>query len=245
MTRCPSDLALELHLFDPAASAVSGHLAACGACAERLAAMERVGAEFRAQVFPATVDRVVEAARPRLPLRRWLSWAPFPALAAAAALLLLLPAPRPPADYVGVKGAGLGLGVFARIRGSVEAVRDGERVPAATALRFRVHPAWPCRLWLLSVDGAGQVSRLFPATGDGGAPLGSAGTLPGGAVLDGRPGPERIYAICTRSPLSFATAERAARAAAAGGPGAVRSAGALAGLPEGAAQATLLLEKGP
>jgi hypothetical protein len=245
MTACPSELKLELHLLDPTASAVAGHVARCPDCRVRLDAMERLGAEFRAQVFPATVEWVVGAARPGRTLRWLLAWAPFPALAAAGALLFLVPAPRPPDDYVGLKGVELGLAVFAQVQGAARAVGDGDRVPAASALRFQLKPSAPCRLWLVSVDGAGQVSRLYPATGEASAPLGGPGPLPGGAVLDGRPGPERIYAVCTREPLAFSEVERAARAAAAGGVRGVRSGGALHGLPRGAAQATLLLEKGP
>ena len=166
MTRCPSELKLELHLLDPASSPVAGHVAGCAACGARLAEMERLGDEFRAQVFPATADRVVAAARPRFSLSRLLTWAPIPALAAAAALLFLVPHPQPPDDYVGVKGADIALAVFAQAQGTVLAVTDGGKVPAGAALRFQVKSSVPCQLWLVSVDGAGQVSRLYPASGD-------------------------------------------------------------------------------
>jgi len=246
MSRCPSDLALEKHLLDPSASPLAAHLTGCAPCRERVAEMERQGAEFRAFVFPATVDRVAgaAAARPSM-LGRLLTLAPFPALAAVAAALLLMPAPQPPPDYTGVKGAEIRLTVYAQLPGEVRALADGARVPASAALRFQVRPTAPCRLWIVSVDAADQVSRLYPTEGDAGAPLGEGGAVPGGALLDGRPGPERIYAVCTRGPLPFAAVERAARTAAAGGAEAVRTGSPLSGLPAGALQATLLLEKSP
>ncbi|HEX9052482.1 MAG TPA: DUF4384 domain-containing protein, partial [Anaeromyxobacter sp.] len=167
---------------------------------------------------------------------------PLGAAAAAAVLLVLA---RPPAGHVGTKGGGLGLSVFVSDGAAARAVTDGEAVPAGAAVRFQVRPARACRLWVVSVDGAGQVSRLFPPTGDSAAALETASTLPGGARLDGRAGPERIFAVCSPAPLLYADVERAAQASAAGGEGPLRAARALPGLPPGAAQATVLLEKRP
>jgi hypothetical protein len=99
-------------------------------------------------------------------------------------------------------------------------------------------------LWLLSVDGAGQVTRLHPATGDA-APPPAGGELPGGAVLDGQAGPERLYAVCSAGPLAWQEVEGAARAAAGGGEERVRAGATLEGLPTGTTQTTLLLEKRP
>ncbi len=240
---CPSDLALEVHLRDTAASGLSPHLAGCERCRARLAEMERQGEEFRRFVYPATVDAVVAAARPR---RWWRSWAvllPVPALAAAAVLLLVLPR-GPSDDYLGVKG-GLALTVFTPSPSGSRALADGSEVPAAAALRFQVRPRAACRLWIASVDASGQVSRIYPPAGEGGAEVARPGPLPGGAVLDGKGGPERFYAVCAPGPLAWSEVERAARAAAGGGAAAVRGAGPLRGLPEGTVQETLVLEKKP
>jgi len=73
--------------------------------------------------------------------------------------------------------------------------------------------------------------------------LASAFDLPGGAVLDGKPGPERVIAICTPGPMYYAAVERAVQAAMARGETAVRGNRVIRGLPEGAAQASILLEK--
>ncbi len=236
---CPSDLALERHLQDPPRSALAPHLEACPACREQVARMEAEGDEFRRLVYPATVGAVEEAAEKAAGWRRWrLSLWLAPVAAAAAAVALWW---GPGSDYVGVKG--FPFTAWLADPAGARAVADGGGVPAAGALRFRVQPPVPCRLWIVSVDSGGQVSRLYPAEGDGGAEVREGGALPGGAVLDGRPGPERLFAVCARNPLPFARVEQAVRAATGGGAGAVRSGKVLAGLPRGAVQATLLLEK--
>lgn len=247
--RCPSDLALERHLLALAGSPLAGHLAACPGCAARLATLQRQGEEFLRFVYPATVEAVeAAAAHPGL-FSSWRRWfALVPALGGAAALALFLARPvAPPDDYLGVKGGGpLGLAVFVQEGSAPRSARDGEPVPAGASLRFRVRTARPCNLWLLSVDGRGQVSRLYPTQGEGGAALERSADLPGGAVLDGQAGPERIIALCAPAPLGWSSAEAAVRAAfGAPGPEAVRRVTAIAGLPAGTAQDALLLEKRP
>jgi hypothetical protein len=247
VTRCASELALEAHLFDPARSRVRTHVASCGNCRSRLARMQHEGEEFRRYVEPRTIDRVVT--RVEAPAARGLGrllhlLVPAGGFAAAAAALLLL-SPRPPADYLGAKGAPLALQVFV---GSAEGVRelaDGESVPAGSLLRFRVASGQPCRLWLLSADAQGAVSRLYPPEGDAPAAVSGGATLPGGVALDGQAGPERLYAVCSPEPLPLATVLGATRSAAAGGEDALRRSPRLAGLPPAAAQATLLVEKLP
>ncbi|BDG05121.1 DUF4384 domain-containing protein [Anaeromyxobacter oryzae] len=242
MTRCPTELELETYLVAPSRSNLEPHLAACSRCRDEVGAMRQLGEDFRRDVFPRTVDAVVAGSRgTRLP--RWGLVAASLSAAAAAAILLVTVRSR--SEYVGVKGGDLGLTVFVKDAAGTRAARDGEPVQANAAVRFRVRPARACRLVVLSVDGAGQVSRLFPASGDAAADVATAATLPGGAVLDGRPGPERIFAVCSKAPLAYPEVERAARAAAAGGDAAVRSTSALAGLPRDATQATLLVEKRP
>lgn len=243
-SRCPSELALEAHLIQPERSALAPHFGACPACQARLARMEREGEDFRRYVFPKTVEKVENAlARPRRRLALLL--APLGGLAAlATALLVVLRPVGPDADYVGLKGADMGLAVYVAADSGVKAVADGSAVPASAALRFRLRPAPGCRLWIVSVDAAGQVSRLYPAGGDA-PPVAEEGAVPGGALLDGTAGPERIFAVCASEPLPYATVERAAQASASGGAEKVRAAKLLPGLPPGASQATLLLEKQP
>lgn len=236
---CPSDLKLEGHLLDPAASGLGPHIDGCTTCRARLHRMAEEGEEFRRFVHPATVEAVVAAAR--RPWRRFVPALASGAVIAIAGVLLLCVAP--PGDYLGVKGGGLGLTVFVGGPDGARAAAEGALVPASAALRFKVRPAAPCRLWIVSVDAASQVSRLYPPQGDGGAEVSEGGPLPGGAVLDGRGGPERIYAVCTAQPLSLADLSALCRAAAGGGEQAVRSARSIRGLPLGAVQESILLEK--
>jgi hypothetical protein len=245
--RCPSDLALEEHLLAGAKSQVTQHVTGCEHCRQRLLRMEREGEDFRRFVFPRTIERI-EAAAERRPRRNWLRMLlPVPAMAAAAAAVLLLVRPAaPPDDYVGIKGAGdLGLTVFTQSEnGGPRVLADGAQVAAGASLRFRVRSAAPCRLVVVSVDGDGNVSRLDPAGAEG-FPLSAGGEdLPGGVQLDGKAGPERVFAVCGPE-LTPETAVDAARRVASGGAVAVRSASVLRGLPSGATQATLLIEKTP
>lgn len=252
--RCPSDLALELFLLQPERSPEAKHVSACPDCATRLARMKEEGDEFRQFVFPATVEAVEESMDRRSLLSRLIPerfhWryllAPVGALAAVAMFFLVQPG-GPPQDYeYGVKGSGMALAVFVNGTQGASAVPDGARISASAALRFKVQPAKDgCWLWILSVDGKGQVSQLYPP--QGAAPdLRTAGTVPGGALLDGQPGPERIYAVCAPSQqTSFSDLKAAAEAAAGGGVERVRAARNLGGPLSGAVQATLLLEKQP
>ncbi len=244
--RCPSDLALEKLLLDPSSTALKPHLDGCARCQARLAEMKRQGEHFHQFVFPATVGAIEEAAarRPAFDLVRWL--APLPALAAAAAVVLLVGPGQPPDDYTGTKGGNsMGLAVFLQSGGGTHPARDGEVVPASSSVRFKVRPARPCRLWVLSVDATGQVSRIFPADGEGGMEVVRTTELPGGAVLDGQAGPERFLALCAPGPVPYARVEGAVRSAVAAGPEAVRSLRTIPGLPAGTVQDSVLLEKKP
>jgi hypothetical protein len=240
--RCPSDLRLEAYLLDAASSGLFPHVDVCLDCQARLRRMNAEGEEFRRFVYPATVDAVVEAARPAV-RRNWFAvLVPFAAAAAAGLLVLVVPAP--PDGYVGTKGDALGLTVFVGTPEGARAVPDGGSIPAAAAVRFQVRSSSPCRVWIVSVDASGQVSRLYPPWGDEGAEVTVGSPLPGGAVLDGKPGPERIFAVCSPQPVSLQALEAAGRVVAAGGGDGVRRTRALEGLPAGTAQASLLLEKG-
>jgi hypothetical protein len=248
MRKHPSELAMEAYLLDPQHSALSQHLGGCDACKARLARMEKVGEDFRRFVYPATLDRVLEAnARAHRPWNAWL--VAVPALAAAAAVAVIV-VPRinqpeqPAPDYIGVKG-GLGLVVYTTGEKGATTIPDGGKVNPSAALRFKVRPidAKPCHLWLLSVDEAGQLSRIYPTEGDTGAQIAHPTPLPGGAVLDGKTGLERLYAICSLQPIAYAQVESAVRASVS--PESIRKRTFLTGLPKNAEQATVLLDKRP
>lgn len=245
MSRCASELALEAHLFDPARSPLGSHVESCTACRTRLARMEQEGEEFRRFVHPRTVDRLVDARTPARSGWRHVLATVVPAAGLAAAAAMMLVTPRPPADYLGAKGTALSMQVWAGSAEGAREVADGEPVPADALLRFRVAPGQPCLLWLVSVDGRGEVSRIFPAQGDAPASVKGGTILPGGAALDGVAGPERLYAICSPAAVPLAEVERSVRGAIPGGTDALRRGPVLPGLPAGTAQATLLVEKVP
>jgi len=244
--RCPSDLALEIFLIKPERSPLGAHLEACPPCAARIARMRAEGEEFRRVVFPQTVDAVEDAM-----VKRRFGWklvlAPVSALAVATAAVLFMVRSGPPSDYeYGVKGTGMALGVFVNGEGSgARAVPDGAAVPASAALRFKVQPAADCWLWIMSVDAKGEISRLYPPKGTPPEKR-ATGPVPGGAMLDGQPGPERIYAVCAPDEtMAWGEVKAAAAEVATGGEERVRAARGLGGSLARANQATLLLEKRP
>jgi len=251
MRKHPSELAMEAYLLDPERSALSQHLDGCEVCKARLARMEKEGEDFRRFVLPATLDAVVEANTRRRFSFSFNGWyMAVPAMAAAAALAVLVVPKigrqdeRPADDYVGEKG-GLALTVWTTSERGPTNIADGGRVNPSAALRFSVRPGnvKNCHLWLLSVDEAGQISRIYPTQGDKGAQISQKTSLPGGAVLDGKTGLERLYAVCSPEPIAYGQVESAVRASTS--PESIRKATMLAGLPKGAAQTTVLLDKKP
>src|SRR3954452_2658932 len=174
----PSELKLERHLLDPSRSPVQDHVASCGNCQARLAQMEKQGEDFRRFVYPATLDKVT---RPRFQFNALRAlWLAAPAAGLAAVLLMARTGPAsdgPTATYTGTKGAPVQLTIYAALPSGARLVDDGEALPASASLRFRVHAIEPCDLSLLSVDGAGQVSKLYTQKVQGDL------TLPGGLRL--------------------------------------------------------------
>ena len=242
MKNHPSELALEAYLLDRETSKVAPHVAGCEKCRARVARMEREGEDFRRFVLPATLDAVLEKNAPRR-RKAWLWLVGIAPVAAAAALIISLRPAEPPEGYVGEKG-GMSLVAYLGSPGGTKAVVDGQAVSPAAELRFSVAPRGRCNLWLVSVDESGQISRIYPTDGEGGAPVSKQGPLPGGAVLDGRAGLERFYAVCSPAPLRYEDLTKSVRAAVQGLE-AVRKGPGLPGLPKGTRQVTLLVEKRP
>lgn len=250
---CPTDLALEEHLAhaDPG---VARHAADCARCRAWLEAAATAGARFHADVAPRLVPRVLAAleagargddlhatARRRVApsrLRWWLGG--LAAAACIAAVSVLVPVHRP--DELLAKGAGLT--VHLRRGSEVRVAGPSERVEPGDELRFSLAPPRPCHAWVASLDAAGRVSLLVPAGGGEPARVDGPGALPGSAVLDATPGPERVFAVCSPTPRAWAAVEGAVRELARRRPGAdgVRTLTQLP-FPEDE-QATLLLERG-
>ncbi len=241
-TGCPSDLRLEAYLLDPKRSTEAGHVAGCESCRVRLERMNAEADDFRQYVFPATVDAVVAAAAPR-PGPGWFGVF-LPLAAACAAGLLLFVKPVPPEGALAARGEVLSLEVFAESPEGSRKLTDGERIPLAAPLRFRVATSVPCRVRVVAADCEGRVSMLYPPAGED-APLVSGTTvLPGEAKLGGDEGPERIFAVCTREPLPVLAFAVSLQDQATGDDDRVRRAKRISGLPPGSLQATLLVEHG-
>ncbi len=235
MTRCPSDLELERLARQPEDPA-AGHVFSCARCAARLARMRRLAEEFERDVFPATIEAVVEASeRPRF-RAAWVVGA-----AAAAALLVAMGA-------LWAAGGGAPIELLAWAGPDVT-VADGQAIPPGAVMRFEVRPRRNCTLWMASADASGNVTRIYPPktlTGTRGLPV-EAGTR---VAVDAppaeggeHPGPERYFAVCLReNTLHWKDVDRAARSI---GPGdaQVRSARRIPGLPGDAVQVSLLVER--
>lgn len=239
MTRaegCPSDLDLERALVGEPVPAAE-HLKTCAHCAPRVAQMRELGVRFSSVVFPKLREAVGQrTSGAGTPWWRWL----LPALAPVAALLLavVLWPKGPSPGYVGMKGGGSLLEVYVGEGNQGRQLAAGERVHPGDGLRFVVISPTQTA-FVFTVDSTGRVSRLYPTSGEGPAPV--SGLLPGGAILDEITGPERVFAVYPRGPMTFAEVE-AAVAATFTSPEAVRS---VARLPIDGDQQSLLLEKVP
>lgn len=244
------------------------HLEDCAHCAQRLEWMRSVDRHFIGSVFPRTREALVERAlQPRSlfgALRQALHalqppqasqgrrlLLPSMALAVAAALVLVVTwrsSPEP--DYLGVKGrseaSDQGLfEVYLGVDGIGRRLVEGDVVHPGDGLRFVAQSAGRtgARLaFVFSIDSQGTLSRLYPLEGD--APGPALGLLPGGAILDDVPGPERIFAVFPDRPMRFQELEAAARQALAGlGSQGVRTVERLPLDALDAQQHSLLLEK--
>lgn len=175
--------------------------------------------------------------------RVWMVPIPAVLLSAAAVMVLFRPLERPADDSAGAKGGALALTVFLGADGA-RAVADGERVPAGAQLRVSVRPDHACRLWVVSAGPSGQVSRVFPPDGDGGASSVEGREVSAGAVLDGKSGPERFFALCAPGALDLSTVRQAVSSAVGSGDQGVRSVRVIPGLPDGTVQESVVVEKG-
>ena len=243
MTPCPTDLALEIHRRDPAASPCRDHVASCPECTARLAVIEQQEDQFQRYMFPATVDRIRAGSHATVERPSWRRWLWLPALAASAAGIALFARPfAQHPSYDGTKGGHL-FQVFARTPDGAQTVTDHGAVPRSAVLRFEATPPAPCWFTIVSVDGRGDVSKLFPEDADASL-VSSAGALPGGAVLDDAVGPERVFALCAPAPLTLEQIALSVHQSVAIGDEAIRATRKVAGLPENVVQESVLIEKG-
>jgi hypothetical protein len=244
--------ALRLGFLTPSErGAALAHVQTCDDC-ERDRSLDAANArEFSEDVAPRTLPavrrRLASGARVRPPRGPWL-W-PIALVAAAASLAFwVLPvqpdqpmAASSPAGDFGVK-SGAAFNVFAKRGARVFEVSEGMALSSGDAIRFFLDPGDLRFVIVGSVDGAGKASIYYPHDRSASAPI-TAGRLevPLSVRLDDAPGPERLFAVYSRTPLAVADVRAALVALGARGPDAIRRA---LKLPlEGTVQTSLRFEK--
>lgn len=248
------DLLLLHALSDDEQQRIERHLADCQRCRVDQEGYAADARRFSQEVLARAVSLLPQASQEsflhRL-FRRRVVWVLAPAVMAAFALVVAHGKRVEPgrgeegstAADVRIKGGEPTLRSFARRMQHVFAVHDGMELHAGDELRFVVDsPALPFLL-LVSVDGAGRINVYFPYDGSqsGTIATGKPTELPGSIVLDNAPGPERIFALYSKTPLLRADLESALRELYRQGPAAIRG---KASLPVKAErQITLLFEK--
>jgi len=225
--------ALAARRLDDAEAAA--HIASCDRCRADLEAAEAACARFTRDVFPRTVANIRER-------RRWkLGLAMVAPVLAAAALAIWLLRPHDPDDDIRVKGA-LTFQVFAKRGAAIISVRDATRLAPGDQIRFVVGCGAPAYLLVASIDGAGRATIYHPYGGTRSARAEAAPTeLPGSIVLDDAPGPERVFALVSETPLETTVVERALVELGAHGAAAIRDTRTLA-VPA-ARQTSVVFEK--
>ena len=143
----------------------------------------------------ARVD-VAPAPTPRAANRPWLAVVALLAAVVVATLLIPRPSPTEELPEAGVRFRGGGVQVYT-LDGRALAPWDGEAVRPGDVLGFKVDGTDRRGVVLLSVDGAGQVSVLWPEGDAPAEPLRGDGlvALPGTLTLDDAPGPEVFVAV--------------------------------------------------
>jgi hypothetical protein len=214
----------------------------CGALADRLALHRE---EFAATVLPRTRLALRQKIAAPAPRRWWLLGLVLAPVAAAAVLLLVArPSITPAGEELAIaEKGGPALAVVARREARIFALRSGDRVRPGDEVRFVLRGVTHPYGMIASVDGAGTPNIYVPFDGSTSVTLarGDRVELDGSVVLDGRLGPERVFALFSRSPISAEPVRRALAAIGAKGEGAIRK---TLVLPVGVeAQSTMLLEK--
>lgn len=215
MTACHSEFALDrLHLSGDDACARDQHVGSCAHCQARLQQRRQVEAEFEQSGGDAFWRRVAREYDERRRRRRNLRFAFAPLVACAAALLLVAgrSAFRPQSDQLTAKGPPV-LELHCRRGGRAYVLGVGDAVQAGDELRFvpRTNASERGYIQVGSVDGTGAYTPFYPDALDGNSvPLPAPGQpLAGSIRLDDAPGPERLFVVVSRTPLS-AVAVRAA-----------------------------------
>jgi hypothetical protein len=208
---CPSSLRLSLSLLEDELSPkeradIESHLAGCARCRQRLEELKR---ERRA-LYERVPRLDLGEARPR---PRW-----RPALAAACACLLLaigawiLWGEKQRTGGVVFKGEAPALSFRVEREGRVLAGRAHMQLRPGDRIRFAYSLGEDAYLLIVNLDDEGKATVYYPLGGGESLPVqaGQEVFLPGSIRLDEYLGPERIFAVFTREPLSAGDIQSAA-----------------------------------
>lgn len=208
---CPSSLELSLSLVEDELSPgeladLQAHLSGCSRCRQRLEELRRE----RQALYDRIPRLVLEEERPR---PRW-----RPVLAAACACLLLAVGAwifwggEEGEGGVVFKGETPALSFRVERQGRVFEGRAQMKLHPGDRIRFACSLGEDAYLLILSLDGTGKATVYYPSGGGESLRVraGQEVFLPGSIRLDGYTGPERIFAVFTREPLSAGDVESAA-----------------------------------
>jgi hypothetical protein len=222
MTRHLSSLAIDALALDalPRDGAERAHLATCTVCKARVDDAQAL----RAQLPPRVMVRTLEALDRRA--RFAVAFRVIAPLAVAAALVVVVltrttvPERAPDAaPELAIKGKP-DLQVYALRDRRVFRVDDGDALIAGDEIRFAVTPAGAGYVLIASLDGAGRATIYVPYGGGSSVAVDAHARteLPGSIVLDDAPGPERVFAVFTPSPIPAGDVQVALQRLAAVGP---------------------------
>jgi len=225
------------------ADALRARLAAEPGGAERLAALRASDAELLARHPARAVAAAVHLRKDARPARRPLALvlAPWVAAAVAVAAIPLLVRTPPREDGVGIKGLAPALVLHRRTAQGAEVLASGARGRGGDLVQVGYVSAGAPYGVIVSIDGAGAVTRHWPLEGEQAAPLtaGREVLLPESFRLDDAPGYERFVLVTGAGPFPVSPVLTAARALAGRGD----AASAPLPLPGALAQASVLLVK--
>ena len=168
-------------------------------------------AEILARLEAGERDVLGRAGRPRGRFWRPVFAALAPTALAVGAVLSLAPS-----SHEGVqtrtKGGGPSLEMYVKDAAGVHVGRDGVRLREGDRIQFKYHAFGKRHLMVVSVDGRGIVSPLYPDRPGPSIDVEPTGVhiLKGSVILDDARGPEHIVALFSDAPLAYAEVKRAA-----------------------------------
>jgi hypothetical protein len=231
-------------LDDESAARARAHLADCARCADLQHGLSEHHREFEVTLKPAMRSRLHQ--KMRREVSRSQSWHWVLSVAVPACVLVIAwqaLRPREPVEPDLLAKGGGAMTVFVKRGENVGRLVDGAPARAGDALRFRVQPGPHRHLLISSVDAAGTVAIHVPPGGQHSARIepGVTWDSPQSVVLDGTPGPARIFALFSNRPLTASAVRAALERLGRSGADAIRSTQALDVGAE--AQQSILLEK--